>query len=74
MSYAEDTAGHLAQTIVTRRKTLALTQEELAALAGVSTRFLSSLEGGKPTARLSTVLAVLDALGLEITIAPRRTA
>lgn len=67
--HAED----LGRGIAARRKELGLTQEELAALAGVSTRFLSSLEGGKPTARLSTVLAVLDALGLEVTIAPRRT-
>lgn len=66
-------ADELGRSIATRRKLLGLTQEELAALAGVSTRFLSSLEGGKPTARLSTVLAVLDALGLEVTIAPRRT-
>lgn len=67
-------ADELGRSIAARRKSLGLTQEELAALAGVSTRFLSSLEGGKPTARLSTVLAVLDALGLEVTIAPRRTA
>lgn len=67
-------ADDLGRSIAARRKELGLTQEELAALAGVSTRFLSSLEGGKPTARLSTVLAVLDALGLEVTIAPRRTA
>ena len=66
-------ADDLGRGIAVRRKELALTQEELAALAGVSTRFVSSLEGGKPTARLSTVLAVLDALGLEVTIAPRRT-
>jgi HTH-type transcriptional regulator/antitoxin HipB len=67
-------ADELGPSIAARRKLLGLTQEELAALAGVSTRFLSSLESGKPTARLSTVLAVLDALGLEVTIAPRRTA
>lgn len=67
-------ADDLGRSIAVRRKLLGLTQEELAALAGVSTRFLSSLEGGKPTARLSTVLSVLDALGLEVSIAPRRTA
>ncbi len=66
-------ADDLGRSIAVRRKELGLTQEELAALAGVSTRFVSSLEGGKPTARLSTVLAVLDTLGLEVTIAPRRT-
>lgn len=67
-------ADDLGRGIAARRKELGVTQEELAALAGVSTRFLSALEGGKPTARLSTVLAVLDALGLEVTITPRRTA
>lgn len=66
-------ADDLGREIAARRKELGVTQDELAALAGVSTRFLSSLERGKPTARLSTVLAVLDALGLEVTVAPRRT-
>ena len=66
-------AETLGRTIRDRRKNLGLTQAELADFAGVSLRVLSSLERGKPTARLDTVVPVLDALGLEVTIAPRVT-
>jgi HTH-type transcriptional regulator / antitoxin HipB len=59
-------AAGLGRTIAQRRRDLAVSQEDLAALAGVSVRFLSSLERGKPTVRLDTLLAVLDALGLEL--------
>lgn len=59
-------AVELGFTLARRRRELDVTQEELAALAGVSVRFLSSLERGKPTVRLDTLVAVLDALGLEL--------
>ncbi|MEO7121943.1 MAG: type II toxin-antitoxin system Y4mF family antitoxin [Lacisediminihabitans sp.] len=59
-------AADLGRTIAQRRRELAVTQEDLAALAGVSVRFLSSLERGKPTVRLDTLVAVLDVLGLEL--------
>ena len=68
---ASQIAGELGQKIAIRRKSLGVTQEGLAEMAGVSVRFLSSLERGKPTARLDTVLAVLDALGLEPHISTR---
>ena len=64
-------ASELGEKIASRRKSLGITQEDLAELSGVSVRFLSSLERGKPTARLDTVLAVLDALGLESRIVTR---
>jgi len=51
-----------------RRRALGISQEELAGLAGVSARFVHTLEHGKPTVRLDKVLAVLDVLGLEFTI------
>jgi HTH-type transcriptional regulator / antitoxin HipB len=53
-----------------RRLELRLRQDELAALAGVSTRFVHSLEQSKPTARLDKVLAVLRQLGLDLVLAP----
>jgi HTH-type transcriptional regulator/antitoxin HipB len=67
MINTDDVARGIGQRISTRRKTLGITQEDLAELAGVSVRFLSSLEHGKASVRLSAVLAVLDALGLELT-------
>jgi y4mF family transcriptional regulator len=45
-----------------------LRQDQLAAAAGVGQRFLVELERGKPTVRLSKVLAVLDALGCRLAI------
>ena len=68
---ASDTASTLGRTIALRRRDLDVTQHDLALLAGVSVRFLSSLERGKATVRLDTLVAVLDALGLELNTALR---
>lgn len=62
----------LATTIKDRRRRLGVTQDELAALAGCSPRFISALESGKPSVRLDKLLAVLDALGLELRFDLRR--
>ena len=59
-------AARLATTIRERRRALGLTQEALADLADCSPRFLRELERAKPGVRLDKVLAVLDALGLEL--------
>jgi HTH-type transcriptional regulator/antitoxin HipB len=53
-----------------RRLELRLRQDELAALAGVSTRFVHTLEQSKPTVRLDKVLAVLRQLGLDLVLEP----
>jgi y4mF family transcriptional regulator len=53
-----------------RRLDLGLRQDELAALAGVSTRFVHTLEQGKPTLRLDKVLDVLGQLGLDLVVEP----
>lgn len=55
------------------RKAMGLRQDELAAAAGVGVRFLVELERGKPTVQLDRVLAVLAAVGLELTVIPRQT-
>lgn len=47
-----------------------LRQAQLAAAAGVGVRFLVELERGKPTVQLGKVLAVLDALGCRLEVAP----
>jgi HTH-type transcriptional regulator/antitoxin HipB len=59
-----------AQEIRSRRLELGLRQDELAALAGVSIRFVHTLEQGKPTLRLDKVLAVLGQLGLDLVLEP----
>lgn len=51
-----------------RRRQLGLRQADVAALAGVSERFVRDLEGGKPSARLDVLTRVLDVLGLEMCV------
>jgi len=54
------------------RKRLGLRQDEVASLCGVGTRFLSELENGKSTLELGRVIRVLEALGLELILQPRK--
>lgn len=61
----------LARTVRERRKALKLTQTELAELAGCGPDFLYDVERAKPTLRLDKLLAVLDTLGLTLTIGSR---
>jgi HTH-type transcriptional regulator / antitoxin HipB len=60
----------LAAAVRRRRAELGLHQDELAALAGVSTRFVHMLEHGKPTVQLDKVLAVLGQLGVDFVLEP----
>jgi y4mF family transcriptional regulator len=54
-----------------RRRALGLRQDELADLAGVSIRFIHSLEHGKPTLQLDKLLNVLEVLGLDLQVVAR---
>ncbi len=66
-SEADDTRlKRLAAEVRARRKTLGLTQTELAELAGTSARFVHTLENAKGTVRLDKVLDVLSVIGLEL--------
>jgi HTH-type transcriptional regulator / antitoxin HipB len=67
---AGDYTAVLGQGIRRRRLELGLHQDELAALAGVSVRFVHTLEHDKPTLRLDKVLAVLGQLGLDLVLKP----
>ncbi|WP_395242742.1 helix-turn-helix domain-containing protein [Agromyces sp. MMS24-K17] len=66
----EASALRVGRALRARRKELGATQEELAELAGVSTRFIGALERGKPTARFDHVAAVALALGVDIEVTP----
>ena len=55
-----------AAAVRSRRRQLRLRQDELADLAGVSERFVYSLENGKQTVQLDKVIAVLAALGMHL--------
>lgn len=65
------TAQEIGQLVRDARKSMGLRQEALAAAAGVGLRFLVELERGKASVRLDKMLAVLDALGLELEVKPR---
>ena len=56
-----------------RRAQLELSQLQLAERAHVSRKWVSDLERGKPKAEFAHVLAVLEALDLELTVNPRIT-
>ncbi len=53
-----------------RRRRLGMTQTELSGLAGVSRRWLSDLEAGKPTAEIGLVFRVVHALALTLEARP----
>jgi y4mF family transcriptional regulator len=55
-----------AAAVKSQRRHLRLSQDELAALAGVSERFVYALEHGKQSVQLDKVIAVLWALGLHL--------
>lgn len=56
-----------------RRVKEKVTLEEMAALTGIGINTLSRLERGVGNTQLGVLLKVLDALGLEMSLAPRRT-
>jgi len=59
----QDDADGIAEFVVRERKRNGLTQTELAEIAGVSERFVRSVEGGKRSVRLDALNALLGAFG-----------
>ena len=68
MQHIIRTTEELGQAIRAERKTLGLTQGDLAAATGVSLRFLSELERGRASAGVGRVLRVLEMLGLNVVL------
>lgn len=56
----------IAQYVKDKRKSLKLTQVDLAEKSGVGLRFVRELEQGKETLRLDKVNQVLDLFGCEL--------
>ncbi len=61
----------IATVIRDKRKITRLTQAEIAAYAGVSERFVREAEKGKETLQLDKLLALINALGLTLTVSQR---
>ena len=64
----QDDSSALGERVRSVRKAHGLTQTQLAGLAGTGLRFVSELEGGKPSVALDKVLAVLAVLGLRLEV------
>lgn len=67
MPYTSKDIGNLVKKA---RKSMGITQKELALTAGTGIRFIIDLEKGKPTSQLGKVLRILDTLGIKISTVP----
>ncbi|MGA2431802.1 MAG: helix-turn-helix domain-containing protein [Candidatus Acidiferrum sp.] len=52
------------------RKKLGVTQKDLALTSGTGIRFIIDLEKGKETSEIGKALAILNTLGIKITLTP----
>lgn len=71
MENLAQTSAEIGAIVRARRKTLGVTQAELAGLADVGARFVVELERGKETLELGKVLRVLDRLGIQLFVRDR---
>ena len=63
----------LQDTIKERRKTLSLSQKDLAEMADLSLATIKSIESGKGNPSITTVSRIMDVLGMEIIYRVRNT-
>ena len=61
----------IGKSVRRRRQAVGITQQNLALVSGTGIRFIVDLEKGKPTCHWGKVLAVLDALGLQVVLESR---
>lgn len=62
-----------AKTLKEVRKTVGVTQEELADVAGVSISSVKLIEQGRMNPTMQMMDVLLDCLGMEIVVRPRET-
>jgi HTH-type transcriptional regulator / antitoxin HipB len=63
MKHTPETIGELLKNT---RKTMGVTQKDLAMTSGTGLRFIIDMEKGKPTCQLGKVLTVLHTLGIKV--------
>ena len=63
----------LGDVIKSRRKTLAISQLDIAEMAGVGLATVKDIERKKGNPSMSTVLKILEVLGMEIVFRVRQT-
>lgn len=64
--------SNIGQQIKERRKSLKVTQRQLAELSGIGINTLTKIERGEANPRLSILNKILDTLGLELTTSIKR--
>ena len=62
------TPKKIGEFVKTARQRLGVTQRSLALTSGTGLRFIIELEKGKPTCHLGKVLAVMNTLGISISV------
>ncbi len=67
MKYTPEQIGKLVKQA---RKSMGVTQKDLAMTSGTGLRFIIELEQGKPTCQLGKALTVLQTVGITINLAP----
>lgn len=60
------TPQQIGQLVKKARKTLGVTQKDLALTSGTGLRFIIELEQGKPTCQIGKALTVLHTLGIKM--------
>ncbi len=63
-----ETTQQFGAALRVRRKSLGLTQRDLALVCGTGSRFIGELERGKETCQIGKALTVMQALGLHLTL------
>ena len=63
-----DKIDDIAEAVITHRKKAGLTQRQLADLAGVGKTVVFDIEKGKASIRFDTLMKVLDALNIQISL------
>lgn len=64
------TPAQLGKLIRETRKTMGVTQKNLALTSGTGLRFIIDLEKGKETCEIGKALTVLNTLGIRMTLTP----
>ena len=64
------TTAQIGELIRNTRKKLGVTQRDLALTSGTGMRFIIDLEKGKETCEIGKALAILNTLGINITLTP----
>ena len=62
------TAAQIGKLIRDTRKKLGVTQKDLALTSGTGMRFIIDLEKGKETCEIGKALAILNTLGIKVTL------